>query len=190
MGLSQGFSLLLQFIASVVLARYLTVYEMGIYAIAAATVGLLSLIQAFGLQSLIVREEVLDQQTLRTAFTINLLIGIFLAVGVAGISIIGGRALGDEKVRQVMLALAINPLIGIFDFLPGAQLERAGRFKALALAASASGVSAAVVTIVASIAGAHYMTAAYAGWASAATYAAFVNVIGRQHIQFRLDLGR
>ena len=55
--LSQVLNLILQFCSSVILARFLSPYEMGIYAVAVAAVGVLSILQAFGLQSLIVREK-------------------------------------------------------------------------------------------------------------------------------------
>ena len=63
MALAQGSALVLQFAASVVLARYLTPYETGIYAVALAIVGVLSLMQALGLQSLIVRKEILTPKS-------------------------------------------------------------------------------------------------------------------------------
>lgn len=187
MALCQVLSVLLQFLGSVVLARHVTPEEMGIYAVAAAAVGLLALIQAFGLQSLIVREEVLTEGLVRTAFTVNLVLNLVLVVGTAALGYVGGRALGDERVRTVILALALTPLFGILDFLPSAQLERAGRFKALSIAGVVSGAMGAVVTATSAVAGARYMTAVYAGWASAGTYAALVNIVGRRHV--RLGLG-
>jgi O-antigen/teichoic acid export membrane protein len=45
MALAQGCSLILQFAVSVVLARYLTPYETGIYAVALAMVGILAIMQ-------------------------------------------------------------------------------------------------------------------------------------------------
>ena len=188
MGLCQALSFLLQFAGSVVLARHLTPQEMGIYAVAVATVGLLSLAQQFGLQNFVVRQENLTPTTLRTAFTINLVINGGLALLIAALSLISGDLLGDERVRHVTLALALNPLIAIFEFLPSAQLEREGRFKALAVIGIAAGVMSAAVTVIGAIAGASYMTAAYAGWASVITGATITNIIGRRHVQFRLGL--
>lgn len=184
-GLCQFVSVVLQFGASVVLARYLTPYEMGIYAVATAIVGLLALVQAFGLQSMIVREEHLTPEIARTAFTINALGCLALSSGIALLSLAGGAMLGDDRVRTVMLGLAINPWFGIFDFLPAAQLERSGRFKLLALTGIVCGLVAALVTIGGAMAGANYMTAVYAGWASAATFGIIVNVAGREHVRFR-----
>ena len=86
MGLCQALSFLLQFAGSVVLARHLTPQEMGIYAVAVATVGLLSLAQQFGLQNFVVRQENLTPTTLRTAFTINLVINGGLALLIAALA--------------------------------------------------------------------------------------------------------
>ena len=186
MGLGQILSVALQFAASVVLAHYLSPEEMGVYAIASAAVGLLALMQAFGLQSFIVREEVLTKELSQTAFTANAGLAILLAASIAAIGLLSGKAFGDSRVRQVVLALAISPLFGIFDFLPGANLERSGRFKLMALAGISAGIAAAATTIIAAVLGARYMTAAFAGWASGFTYAAFVNVAGWRHASLRL----
>ena len=44
-----------------VVARVLTTYDMGVYAIAVVSVGLMFVVQAIGLRSLINREEVLTK---------------------------------------------------------------------------------------------------------------------------------
>jgi O-antigen/teichoic acid export membrane protein len=186
MAFAQGCSFALQFAASVVLARFLTPHETGIYAVALATVGVLSLMQALGLQSLIVREEVLTPEIEATAFTLNACIAVLLSVSVAGISIFGGAFLGDVGVLKVLLALAVAPLFGIFAFLPSAQLERNGRFKAMALIGTASSVVATIATIMLAIHGFSYMSIAYAQWVGAGVYAVMMNIVGREYSCFRL----
>ena len=110
MAVAQVFTFILQFLLTIVLAHFLTPYETGIYAVALAIIGVLSLIQAFGLQALIVREEVLTPEISSTAFTINALTAVALAAGIASISVIGGRILGDIGVQRVLLVLAIKPI--------------------------------------------------------------------------------
>lgn len=142
MGFAQGCSLVLQFLASVLLARLLTPYQMGIFAVAAATVGGLSIVQAFGLQSLIVREERLTLEISATAFSVNLLISLGLSGAILLLALAGGVFLQDDGVRRVLFVLAAAPLFGIFGFLPSANLEREGRFKAISLVTTASGFAA------------------------------------------------
>jgi O-antigen/teichoic acid export membrane protein len=186
MASAQGCALVLQFAASVVLARYLTPYETGVYAVAQATVGLLSLMQAVGLHSLIVREEVLTPEIRTTAFTVNACISIALSVCIAGMSIFGGMFLRDEGVARVILALAVTPLFGIFAFLPFAELERSGRFKTLAILATVSNLVGTIATIVLAINGFSYMSIAYAQWIGVCVLTITVSTVGHRFLSFQL----
>lgn len=184
-GMAQAISVVLQFSSSVVLARYLTPYEMGIFAVAVATVGMLSLFQQLGLNALIVREEVLTREVTSTAFTINALISILLSLVIVGASYAGAAFLGDEGVGRVLRVLAITPLFGIFSFLPGANLERSGRFRELALIGTANGVITAATTIGLAMLGFKYMSIAYAQVVSSAAFAIMLIVVGRSHFDVR-----
>ena len=185
MALAQGSALVLQFAASVVLARYLTPYETGIYAVALAMVGVLALMQALGLQSLIVREEILTPEIRTTAFTVNACISIALSISIAAISIFGGSFLHDDGVQKTILALSITPLFGIFAFLPSAQLERAGSFQTMALIGIAGNVMGTIATITLAIHGLSYMSIAYAQWVTVGVQTVILNIIGRQYSSYR-----
>jgi O-antigen/teichoic acid export membrane protein len=186
MGLAQAISLALQFGSSIVLARLLSPYQMGIYAVAASTVGVLAVVQAFGLQSLIVREEVLTAEITATAFTVNLFIALGLSGSIAAISVAGGNFLHDSGVRKVLLVLAINPLFSILDLLPSSNLERRGQFKEMSLVATASGVTGTILTIILALMGFNYMSIVYAGLGNAAVNTLMLNIVGRRHISFRV----
>ena len=66
----------LQFGTTVVLARLLTPYEVGIFAIGFAMVGLLSVIQALGLNNYLIRDRSLDPTTTATVYTLNFIIAL------------------------------------------------------------------------------------------------------------------
>jgi hypothetical protein len=63
-----------------------------------------------------------------TAFMINAFLAVGLSSVIFAMSFFGGIFLHDPGVRKVLLVLSVNPLFGIFDFLPAANLERSGRF--------------------------------------------------------------
>ena len=186
MGLAQAFSFLIQFASTVTLARYLTPYETGIYAVALAIIGVLSLIQAFGLQALIVREEVLTDDVSATTFTVNALTAVALSLAIVVISVVGGRVLHDVGVQRVLLVLAIRPLFEIFTFLPAANLERNGRFKEIALIGTVGTSLGTIVTILFVLFGASYMSIAYGQCAGGALAAALMTFVGRQHASYRI----
>lgn len=187
MAFAQGCALALQFGSSVVLAHYLTPYQMGIYAVAASTVGVLSIIQAFGLQSLIVREVALTPEITATAFTINALLALALSAAIFAMSFVGGAFLHDAGVRKVLLVLAISPLFGIFDFLPSANLERCGQFKTIALITTTSILVSTMVLICLAVLGFNYMSIAYSALVGAGVTTTAMNVAGRHHVRF--DIG-
>jgi O-antigen/teichoic acid export membrane protein len=188
MGMSQLLAVLFQFAAQVVLVRYLTLYEAGIYAIAFAVVGVLSLVQTLGLQALVVREAELTPEVAATAFTVNAVITIGLSLAIAATSFGGAIFFEEGGVRRVLLVLAATPLFAIFSFLPGAVLERHGRFREIALAGTAGSLAAAMATITLAVMGFSYMSAAYAQWANAGVTMIVMLAFGRRHASLRLSL--
>ena len=186
MGITQGVSLVLQFAVSVILARLLTPYQLGIYGIAAATAGFLGVIQAIGLQALIVREEVLTTELRSTAFTINALLSVLISAGIAGMSFFGASFLHDRGVGDVLLVMAINPLLGIASFLPSAILERHGQFKLLSLATTIGSLVGTCSVIVLAFRGFSYMSMPIGGTFGAAVGAVILNIIGRRHVSFQI----
>lgn len=185
MTLAQLGALVVQFAATVVLARYLTPKEVGVAAVAVAITGIISIFQQLGLPSLIVREKVLTEDVALTAFTINAVVTLLLSLAIVVISFAGAAFVHDARVQQVLLVLAISPLFGIAAFLPASNIEREGRFKALALIGTASAAVSASVTIALATTGYSYMSVAYAQISSSGFSALVLTLFGREHAQYR-----
>ena len=188
MGLGQGFFFLLQFGGSVVMARLLAPYEMGVYAVAAALVGVLALVQSFGMNSFIVREPTLEAQEIATAFTINTLICAGLSVSILGVALFAGRLFSDAGVTRVLTILAFTPAIAIFELLPMANLERRGRFRLLMMVGMARNLTSTCVMVASALNGASYMSLAYGQVAGALVGALVLNVVGREFVGFSVSL--
>jgi O-antigen/teichoic acid export membrane protein len=190
MSASQLLGVALQLCAQIVLARVLSLYETGIYAIAIAVVGFLSLLQSIGLQAFIVREKHLTPSVLATAFTVNAAMSLLIALAMVVVGLAGARFLGDPGVGHVLYAMAFVPVIGIAAFQPLALLEREGRFRAIGLIQTAASLSGAIVTITAALTGASFMSAAFGQIAMAVVQAAAMIVIGRTMPPVRFGLER
>lgn len=189
MGSAQIIGFVGQFTASVVLARYLTPHEFGIFAAGLATASILSLLQNLGLQSFIVREKDLTQDVLRSTFTINAILCVGVSLLTALIAFVGARFLQEKGVQDVLLVLAITPLFGIFSFLPAAIIEREGRFKEVSLVMMLLSAANSVLTILFAVLGFKYMSLAYASVISVAVMNLAFIVLGRQHFALRVNLG-
>jgi O-antigen/teichoic acid export membrane protein len=141
MATAQASSFVLQFALSVVLARLLTPREMGVFAVALAIVGALSIIQAFGLQSMIVREPDLTERVAVSAFTGNAIISVFFRDPYRGRGV----------PRRPLLVLALSPIVSIPGFLTAALLEREGRFKFISIVNVVKGVVLSCQIILAAV---------------------------------------
>ena len=161
MATSQALFFVLQFGGSVVVARILGPAQMGVFAVALAIIGVLSMVQTFGLTGFVVRQRELDERVKASAFTLNLLINAVLTLVIALGSPLGGTFLHEDGVRRVMLVLAVTPLVSSLEFLPFALLEREANFKAIALVSSAKTITAQGVAVWLALTGFGYMSMAY-----------------------------
>ena len=107
--MGQGSFFLLNFAGSVVIARLLGPFDMGVFAVAMATVGIVQMIQTMGLDALLVSEDELDPEVVATAQTVNLALAFLTAAVIAIVGIAGGRLFHEPKVRDVLMVVAIVP---------------------------------------------------------------------------------
>ena len=124
---SQVATFILTFGTSVVVARLLSPREMGIYAMAFAVSGVVSSFTTFGVSSYVVREAELPREVLRAAYTTNASLAVLVSAMLMGVSVIPGLLPPD--VAFVLRLIALNPLIGLFEFTPWALSTREARFK-------------------------------------------------------------
>jgi len=132
MGSAQAGIFVVQFTASVIIARLLSPLEVGVFAIATSICGILGIIQGLGLNGFIVRETNLTERLKETTFTIALLVNVAVAAGIALCSLASGILVKQVSVAQVLAVLALIPLLGILEFLPAAMIERSANFKVIA----------------------------------------------------------
>lgn len=188
MAASQGSAFVTQFATTVVLARLLTPYDMGVFAAALAVVGLLGIMRSLGLGTYVIRAGALTPELLQTTFTLNALISLVIAVAVAGLSVLGGAVLNEPGVQRVLMVVAVVPLFSIFEFRPAIVLEREGRFATLAVVNVVRAVTAAGVAIGMAVGGHSYMSLAYGQVVAGFLAAALFNLAGWQHVSLRTGL--
>ena len=78
------------FAGSVVVARLLSPAEMGIFAIAAALIGIIGVLTSFDISSYVVREGELSPERFDSAFTVNAALALALAAVIFAASFVAG----------------------------------------------------------------------------------------------------
>ncbi|MDE0878701.1 MAG: oligosaccharide flippase family protein [Sphingomonas bacterium] len=169
-------------LATVVLARILDPREMGIYAMGLAVNGILQIITAFGLATFITREERLNEFHLRAAFTINAILGVALAAVTLAGSFVATPLFGAPGVGDVLRLLAFVPLIGAFELIPVAMMQREMRFGPISTILSLRSIGSMIVTIVSALLGASYLSAGYGAIAFAMIGAVGANIAAPGHL--------
>ena len=188
MGLSQLGLFFVQFGGSVAVARLLSPYEIGIFTVAAAVAAVVGVIQASGLNALLVREPTLPPHIVSTTFTINALIALCVALAIWAMGSLGAHVFKEDGVHHALLLMALMPIPGIFEFLPGTLLEREGRFKPIAAIKAIRIFVATAATLAFAWYGASYMSIVYGQLVSSLLGMALFNVAGWRFVSLRTSL--
>ncbi len=173
---------------SVIIARLLTPHEMGVFAIAMATIGVLNTLVAFDMGTYVVRAADLHPSTVDAAFTVNSMLSCLIAAGIYGFSVLEGRYLGSPDVAQVLAVLAFTPLISMLEFRPSTMLRREMNFRLTSLIGIAKTLVSTPLAVILALNGFSFMSLAYSSIAGTLFGAVCVNLIARRHASVRLSL--
>lgn len=172
---------------SVAVARLLSPHELGIYAVAAATYGIIQVITTFGVSAYVIRDSELRPETLDAAFTANAILSLAIAGIVFAASFAGKTLLGDAAAGNALRLLAVGPLTSIVGFRPAVMCQREMRFKAAALIGSSCVIFATAVTVASAFWGQSYMSPAYGSIAAGFYTAIAYNIVAHRHNSFRVS---
>jgi O-antigen/teichoic acid export membrane protein len=125
-------SIIVAFIASMIIARLLTPIEVGIFSVAMVLVGFLSPFRDFGASQFVIQCKELNNEILNTTRAIQFALGVLLSVCIFATSGWVAAFYGEPRIHDIMLLLAINSLLMPVGALSMALMNREVRFKALA----------------------------------------------------------
>ena len=184
----QGASFVFSFFGSIAVARLLSPYELGIFAVAMAVIGVLQVVAAFGVGLYVVREAELTPEKMDTAYTVNALLSLALAALTAAAAWPAALFLHEPAVTRALLVLAVSPLIGIPAFRPSVMLQREMHFGPLSFLGVLSTASTTITTVSAAVMGASYMSPAYGTVVSGLLGTIVTIAIAPRHVSFRMSL--
>jgi O-antigen/teichoic acid export membrane protein len=123
--------LVLNTAGAMVLARWLTPAEIGVYAIGAVLVGLVQVLRDFGVGSYVIQEKELTEEKLRAALGVSMLIAWPLAGLVLALSQPAACFYHEPRLCTVLELLAMNFLLVPFSAVALPCLRRQMRFGAI-----------------------------------------------------------
>lgn len=119
---------IIQFAASVIVARLLTPVELGIYGVALAALSLLTAFQNLGFQSFIIQGSDLDRTTIGTVHTMAVLQAFVLAAVLYLGAPFLAEFLNEPRVTAALRILCLFALLSPIETLASGHLQRKGRF--------------------------------------------------------------
>ncbi len=150
----------------VIVSRLLTPAEIGVFSVATGLVVLVHMLRDFGVSEFVVQEESLNDDTIETAFTINLIIAWCLAALLFAFSGLIGEFYGDPGVGRVTRVLVLVFMLLPFGTIPMALMRRDMRYDSILKIRLGENIVRSGATIGLAYAGFTYMSMA---WASAAS---------------------
>lgn len=166
---SQYASFALQFVASIVLARwYITPDQLGRFSIAFAAVTLVAFLQDFGVTRYINGERDLSAEKLRSAFTIS----VIFAWGIALLALASAWPIaafyGDPQLLPITLVVAASYLLVPLAIVPQATCQRRMDYRSNTMIEVGSAIANAATAVTLAIAGHGALALAWGAFAQQA----------------------
>ena len=146
---SQGTQFLMQSVQTVVLARLLTPADFGLVAMVTAVTGLAQGFADVGLSEATIQRQEINHDQVSALFWINVAVGLALMLATMALGPVLAWFYREPRLTYIALLMSLTFVIAGSRVQPDAILKRQMRFRSLAIrdiAASASGVAAAVIT--------------------------------------------
>jgi O-antigen/teichoic acid export membrane protein len=143
----RGGQFVLQFVASMILARLILPADLGIFAVALAILAILAALREMGTTRYIIKERDLTDDKIRTVFGFTLLTGWSLAVLIWALRDVTAGFYSEPQLADVLTVLAVNFVLVPIGQPAMALMRRERRYGDLAiiaLAATFAGICASV----------------------------------------------
>ena len=145
--------LIVSILSSMAIARLLTPAEIGTYSVVMVLLGFIATFRDFGAGQYLVQHKSLDEESLRSIWSVQLGLGFGFAALTAASASLVASFYGDARMREIMFVLSLNFAATPFLAYPNAWLVREMRFGVIAWIRFSGAVVHALVSIGLAIAG-------------------------------------
>ena len=182
------FSIALQLLSLIVLARLISPAEFGVFSVASVAVGIGQSMREFGVGSYLIQEKALTDHKVRTAFTITLGIAAILFVVAEAAAGAIATFYSDPRVEVAFRLLAINFLLMPFTSITISLMRRQFNFDKLFLTNVASGIAGTSTAISLASVGFGYLSLVWASIVSALVFCIGGTLWSRQRLWLKPSL--
>lgn len=172
--------------STLVVARLLRPEDYGIVGMATVALGLIQLVNEFGVSTAIVQQRDLDDDTVARLGGFSVLLGLVLAVVGALAAPLVGKFFGEPAAGAALAALSVTFLFRALQVVPRGLLTRDLRFRDLALVEGAESILQAVIVLVLAMLGWGYWSLVLASIAAAIGSAAGLVAVRRHRLAWPL----
>lgn len=168
----------LQFVASVIIARYfLGPAEIGVFSVAFSAAALVHGLQDFGLTRFLVGAKELDRQTLRVAFTVSIAVALFIVATVMLLARPIADFYDNDALFTITLVIGVSFIFTPLAVVPMALVQRDMDFRKTAFVEGGAHLVNAVVAITAAWQGYSAMSLAFGVFAYQLTRAVLTQFV-------------
>lgn len=126
-------SLVFAIISSIILARLLTPSEMGVFSVTMILLSFATPFKDLGASQYLIREKNLEPSMVRAAWTVQLSMGMVLAILAYSIDQMVADFYRDPRIKDIIFVLSLNFALGPFGTLTIALLSREMKFGSIAI---------------------------------------------------------
>lgn len=144
--------------STLVVARILSPEDYGIFSMAAAYVGFLTVASEFGIGTAVVTIRDLSRDQLAQLNALSIVLGLTVLGACAGAAVPLGKFFRTPQLPAVLLVLSMSFVIASFKSVPLALLQRELRFKLISLIDGFSALALALASVLLAFAGFRYWT--------------------------------
>lgn len=187
---SRNAGVLINFAATLVIARLLTPAEIGVFAVGAAFVMISQIIRDSGVGSYLIQEQELTSDRVQTAMGVSLIVGALLGLLIFSLAGPLARFYGEEGVEGVLHILVFSFVLAPVNAVSLALLRRKLAFGMTFLIETSSNLIWAGVAVSLAYMGSSYYSMAWATVAATSTICLLFLLLQRDMILIRPSLSQ
>lgn len=144
---------IVQLLVAAILARLLTPENFGVVAVSTVIISFFGIFSNMGLGAAVIQNQTLTKEELNSIFSFTIYTGVALSAIFFACSYPIAKFYADEQLESICQLLSVNLLFATWDVIPSALIQKAKRFKFIAIRTFALQVICGTLAVLAALNG-------------------------------------